>query len=83
MKKIEMVFYKTNPSEKNTGLKYVLWEIVTCPGEVCAVSQTTHDWGFAFWDGKIWEPMQVPDGWQANVAYWANTVDPELLLKEP
>lgn len=76
MKKIEMVFYKTSPSEKNTGLKYVLWEI----NDGTAI---THDWGFAFWDGKIWEPMQVPDGWQANVAYWANTVNPELLLKEP
>lgn len=86
MKKIEMVFYKTKPSEKNTGLKYVLWEIQV-PGhkpDSCEVEYSiTHDWGFASWDGKEWEAIDVPNGYTAEVIWWANTVNPELLLKEP
>ena len=77
-KKIEMVFYKTNPSEKNTGLKYVLFEITTDE------SQVVHDWGFAYWGGKEWDAIPRPEGIKsADVIWWANTVNPELLLKEP
>lgn len=76
MKKIEMVFYKTSPSEKNTGLKYVLWEI----NDGTAI---THDWGFANWNGSDWDGIETPNGYTAEVIWWANTVNPELLLKEP
>ena len=77
MKKIEMVFYKTNPVEKNTGLKFVLWAVTDTDGNI------NHDWGFADWVGSEWDAMEVPEGYTAKVEYWANTVNPELLLKEP
>jgi hypothetical protein len=75
MKKIEMLFYAVNPSEKNTGLKFVLWEINDG-------TNITHDWGFAEWDGNDWQPIEVPEGYTATVARWANTIDPAVLLKE-
>ena len=77
MKKIEMLFYKTNPAEDNTGFKYVLWAITDSEGNI------NHDWGFADWLGKEWDVMEVPEGYEAKVEYWANTINPELLLKEP
>lgn len=76
MKKIEMLFYKTDPSAKNKGFKYVLWAIADIEGNI------THDWGFADWNGEAWDPMEVPEGYEAKVFYWANTVDPKLLLEE-
>lgn len=75
MKKIEMVFYKTKPSENNIGLKYVLWEVND--GTTVA-----HDWGFANWTGSEWEAIEVPNGYTADVIWWANTVDADLLLKQ-
>jgi len=77
MKKIELLFYKTTPSEKNKGLKHVLWE-VTGPDNI-----VTYDWGFAQWDGQAWEPIEVPAGFTAQIHSWANCVNPDLLLKEP
>jgi len=76
MKKIEMFFYKTDPSEKNTGLKFVLWEVTDDKGTV------THDWGFADWLGTEWDILHVPDGYAIKVVYWANTIDPYILLEE-
>lgn len=76
MKKIHQAFYRIDPAVENTGLKYVLWAIADIEGNI------THDWGFADWNGKEWEPIEVPEGYMAKVAWWANTVDPELLLKE-
>lgn len=76
MKKIEMLFYKTLPSEKNAGLKYVLWEVTY------ADSQIKHDWGFCEWTGTDWIGVDTPEGVEAKVIFWANTVSPELLLKE-
>lgn len=76
MKKIELLFYKVNPSAKNTGLKHVLFEVTTDEAEV------KHDWGFAYWDGSAWEEIEMPEGFEAKVHSWANTVDPELLLKD-
>lgn len=76
MQKIEMLFYSTNPSETNTGLKFVLFEITTDE------SQVIHDWGFADWDGKEWGSIDTPEGFTCKVVRWANTVDPDLLMKE-
>jgi len=41
-----------------------------------------HDWGFAYWNGTAWDAIETPDGVTAEVIMWANTVDPEVLLKE-
>ena len=76
MKKIEMLFYKTVPSEKNAGLKYVLWEVTDPAGGIA------HDWGFCEWDGLDWIGVDTPEGFNAKVVYWANTIDPQILLKE-
>jgi len=76
MKKIEMLFYSTNPSEKNIGLKFVLFEITTNE------SQVIHDWGFAEWLGSEWGEVPTPEGFECKVVRWANTVDPQILLKE-
>jgi hypothetical protein len=76
MKKIELLFYKTNPSEKNTGLKHVLWEIVDESGN------KTYDWGFCEWSGMAWGDIEVPEGYTAQVFAWANTVNPDLLTVE-
>ena len=76
MKKIELLFYSVSPSPTNTGLKHVLWAITDAAGKV------THDWGFAEWGGEYWGAIDVPEGYSATVEYWANTVDPELLVKE-
>lgn len=78
MKKIELLFYKTNPSEKNQGLKHVLWEVTDPEGG------KAHDWGFCEWNGFDWNMSGVepPEGFTARVAFWANPVDPILLLKE-
>lgn len=76
MKKIEMPFYKTMPSEKNAGMKMVLWEVTTNEGK------NVHDWGFCEWDGTAWGDIEMPEGYSAIVVWWANTVNPELLLKE-
>lgn len=75
-RKIEMVFYKTNPSEINKGLKFVLWEVDDGV-------QLIHDWGFAEWNGFDWEPIEQVEGYTTTVLFWSNTVNPELLLKEP
>lgn len=76
-KKIEMVFYNSVPSKKNTGMKYVLFEITTDESEVI------HDWGFADWLGDKWDDVPTPEGFTTEVKWWANTVDPAVLLKEP
>lgn len=75
MKKIELLFYRTAPSEENTGIKNVLWEINDG-------TNLSHDWGFAVWDGREWEPIEVPEGYTATVHSWANCIDPAKLLKE-
>lgn len=77
MKKIEMLFYPTLPSEQNAGLKFVLFEVTD------AASVVTYDWGFAMWNGLEWEPVEVPGGYTCTVKWWGNTVDPDVLLKEP
>jgi hypothetical protein len=76
MKKVEMLFYKTEPSKENKGMKYVLFEIVTDE------SQVIHDWGFSEWDGEKWGDIEMPEKYSATVVRWANTVDPQILLKE-
>ena len=76
MKKVELLFYKTLPSEKNAGLKHVLWAITDKDGIV------THDWGFGFFTGESWEPLETPPGYTAEVVYWASTVNPDILLND-
>lgn len=72
-----MLFYQTTPSETNTGLKYVLWEVKNDNGHI------SYDWGFCEWMGFEWGDIEVPEGFTVKVEWWANTVDPNLLLKEP
>ena len=76
MKKVELLFYKTNPSKENIGFKHVLFEIADSEGNI------THDWGFAYWLGTEWDAIEVPDGYQSKVAAWANTVNPSVVLNE-
>lgn len=70
-----MIFYKTTPSELNTGLKFVLWEVSGPDG-------VNHDWGFCEWLGMEWDSINVPDGFSVKVFAWANTIDPAILLNE-
>lgn len=77
MKKLEFLFYPTNPSEKNAGLKFVLFEVTTNEGTVL------HDWGFAEWNGLEWLAVEAPEGYSVKVKWWANTLNPDLLIKEP
>jgi hypothetical protein len=75
MKKLELLFYSTTPSEKNIGFKHVLIKITD--GD-----QVKHDWGFAYWNGTAWDAIETPEDVTAEVVFWANTIDPEVLLKE-
>lgn len=81
MRKIEMYFYSTNPAPDNTGFKFVLLEIlIEKPGKSPSIK---YDWGFCEWLGTQWGSMgEMPEGVTAVVHRWANTVDPEVLLKE-
>lgn len=76
MKKVELIFYRTNPSDTNQGLKHVLWEITDSENVI------TFDWGYAMWDGKAWNEIEVPEGYTAQVHSWANTVNPDVLTNE-
>lgn len=76
MKKIEMLFYQTLPAADNTGFKYVLFEITTDESEII------YDWGFADWNGTAWDEVEAPAGFSSKVVWWANTVHPDLLMKE-
>lgn len=71
-----MLFYPVNPSEKNTGLKFVLFEVVTNESEII------HDWGFAMWNGLDWDPVEAPEGFVTTVKWWSNTLNPDVLVKE-
>jgi hypothetical protein len=86
MKKIEMLFYSTEPSKKNTGMKYVLFEIVMPSKDFPLTHQSTgeiiYEWGFLEWLGEKWGDIEVPTDWACTVKYWANTLDPAVLLKE-
>lgn len=76
MKKVELLFYKTNPSKENIGFKHVLFEIADREGNI------THDWGFAYWNVDDWDSVEVPEGYQSKVVAWANTVNPDIVLNE-
>lgn len=81
-----MIFYPTNPSETNIGLKFVLWGVKLRDQYNNTDQPITYDWGFANWNGKSWDPLNDGDGptltFFAEVVRWANTIDPEILLKE-
>jgi len=76
MRKIEMTFYNINPGKAFVGLKFVLFEITTDE------SQIIYDWGFAEWLGDQWGEVPTPENFTCKVIRWADTVDPDLLLKE-
>lgn len=76
MKKLEMLFYPTLPSEKNTGMKFVLFKITTDHGEIL------HDWGFCEWLGKGWGDVPTPENFSCEVVWWSNTLSPDVLIKE-
>jgi len=76
MKKLEMLFYPVNPSEKNTGLKFVLFEITTDTSEII------YDWGFCNWNGLSWDPVETPENFTCVVKWWSNTLNPDVLMKE-
>lgn len=76
VKNVEFTFYSTTTPEE-IGLKFVLWCITDSDNRI------THDWGFAYWDGKKWDELGVPSGWAATVKWWAETCNPDVLLKEP
>lgn len=77
MKEVKMLFYKVRPSKENTGFKYVLIEVTTNENKVI------YDWGFADWLGDKWDVIEAPEGFYANVVWWANTINPDALIKEP
>jgi hypothetical protein len=77
MKKIELAFYKTAPAKDDIGLKIVIWAITET--ETGAV---TYDWGFGNWNGESFDGIDVPDGYTAIVARWANTVNPDVILND-
>lgn len=80
MKKIEMLFYSTNPAPDNTGLKLVLWEVlIEVEGKEPEIK---HDWGFAYWGGESWDMLATPENVTAVVCRWSNTLDPAVLLEE-
>lgn len=85
IKNVEFTFYSTTTPEE-IGLKFVLWEIVMPAidgNSEQATGEVRHDWGFAYWDGKGWDELGVPSGWAATVKWWAETCNPDVLLKEP
>jgi len=73
-KEVKLTYYNTPPSQENTGMKHVLWEITDPDGAVI------HDWGFAEWTGKQWADIDVPVGYKSEVAWWANTLEPSYLV---
>lgn len=77
MKKLELLFYPTLPSETNTGMKFVLFKIITDTNEIM------HDWGFCEWTGDSWGDVPTPENFSCLVVWWSNTLDPAVLLKEP
>lgn len=86
MKKVEMLFYSINPSVENTGLKFVLFEVVIPSNDSPTTDQSTgtiiHDWGFADWLGTEWDKVEAPEGFTTTVKWWANTLEPDVLLKD-
>ena len=76
MKKIEMLFYPSEPSATNIGMKFVLFEVETDEGTI------VKEWGFAYWLGDKWDEVPMPDGFKWVVKFWANTIDPAILFEE-
>ena len=74
MKEIVLMFYSVNPSEKNKGMKFVLWEVTDADNKVI------YDWGLCEWDGKEWGKVDVPEGYTAKVVRWANSPHPDTLM---
>ena len=78
MKKVELLFYRTNPSEGNQGIKNVLVQITDPDGN------NAYDWGMCYWDGKEWGSVgEVPEGFTVSIHSWSNMIDPAVILTEP
>lgn len=78
MKKIELIFYRTNPSKKQTGIKHVLVQITDPDGG------NIYDWGFCNWDGEKWGNVgEIPALFEVSIHSWANCPNPSALLKDP
>lgn len=77
-KTIDMVFRSGLPTKKvPAGVKYVLFKVIDANGVA------TYDWGMSEWDGKEWGYPEIPIGYTATVAWWADTLHPDVLLVEP
>jgi len=73
-KKLTLTFRDTDP--KTEGLKFVLFAVTDADNLV------THDWGFANWNGKGFDGVEVPEGYKCEVVWWADNADPVELLAE-
>lgn len=73
---VSLTYYKTSPEKTNTGIKHVLWEVITDKNE------KVYDWGFAEWLGDAWgdSGADLPEGYSISVHSWANTLDPTVLV---
>jgi len=76
-KKLNWQFSDKQPKKDNTGMKFVLLQVTTDQNEII------NEWGFCDWEGDTWGPVPAPDNFTYIVKWWANTVDPALLLEEP
>lgn len=74
---ITLEFNDKNPTNKDSGFKFVLYEVTTSEPV-----QVKNDWGFAYWNGKSWDPLELPEGWTSKILWWAHTPDPGPLLKK-
>lgn len=72
MKKLELMFYQTDPAPKNLGMKIVLFEIQGSDGLI-------HDYGMADWLGTEWDVVPELQGHPHRVFCWANWPDPRNL----
>lgn len=75
MKKVTFDFNSSNPTTE--GLKFILFKITTDQNQI------VHDWGFCEWLGNSWGEMEVPENYTCEVKWWADTVDPAVLLAVP
>lgn len=74
--KIELIFYRTDPSPENIGMKQVLFKVTDSVGKV------NYDFGYADWLGTEWDNVPVPEGYTIEVHSWANNPDPKHLIEE-
>lgn len=75
---VEMQFSDQPPTKKiPNGVKYVLFKLTDATG------LNTYDWGMSEWDGKEWGYPEIPEGYNIEVAWWSEPLDPQILLAIP